>query len=251
MSYLHPVRMFIFLNFIFFLIWFSLPGASSGPKMHIAPLPNEIGNIEINTSGQPNTSLNEAIHDSASQGIRFGSIRYQSLEEYDSLQEQMPLDDRHGFIKRSLIQRAFAIRELGKDNPAFFEDKIEEGFKHNLPKLNFLFLFISTFTLSLFYYRRHIYLINHAIFSIHVACTFLLLSILMLLINYIPHIGLSLAALLFLYGNYYFYRALRTVYQQGHGKTLIKFLLLNLTLAFFMLIGVVVNLVFATLSLKG
>jgi ABC-type multidrug transport system permease subunit len=93
-------------------------------------------------------------------------------------------------------------------------------------------------------------MVNHALFSIHLACTFLLLSIAMLAADYLPF-GSWLVMLIFIYGNYYFYRSLRVVYGQGRGKTALKFIIINFFLLIGMSFGLLANAMVAFLSLKG
>ena len=70
----------------------------------------------------------------------------------------------------------------------------------------------------------------------------------MLLARYLPFGGYIDFAI-FLYGNYYFYRALRTVYRQGASKTLLKFFIINFFLMIAMAFGLAINAAFAVMSI--
>lgn len=96
--------------------------------------------------------------------------------------------------------------------------------------------------LKLFYIRSKRLFIEHTIFSLHVhTCLFLLLTLAFLLIHFygIPH-GLILAGVAI---TVYFPLALRRVYQQSWGKTLLKMLLLFLGYVFIVSICAIVSVV--------
>ena len=138
--------------------------------------------------------------------------------------------------------------QASKKDPDYVTEKIKEAFFHNAAKLTFLFLIVTACLLSLLYYRKHIWMIDHALFSIHLSCTFLLLSVFMLLLTYLPYGGYA-DIIIFLYGNYYFYRALRVVYQQPAIKTMLKFLVINFFLAIIMALSLLLNAIFAMMSI--
>lgn len=249
-SYLNPVRMFIFLNFLFFLLWFSLPDSHKADA-ESTDTPQSSMNFKVNNDAAFRASIDSTQIDSIVK-VKIGSktnlglpiSRYSSVAEYDSIQSITPDGKKDGFMTSMLRHRMIIAQEQAQKNPEFFKDKFLETFHHNIPKLNFLFLIMCSLILYLVYYRRHLFMVNHAFFAIHLACTFLLLSVLMLLVSYIPH-GIWLALVIFLYGNYYFYLALRHVYQQPAGKTIAKFFIINLFLALTMLAGIVVTLFYS------
>ena len=253
-SYLNPVRMFIFLNFFFFLLWFSMPEIYK-PDTDSADkdLPASL-NFTVNNEGHSKAMAMDSAKVDSIVKVKMGKANiglpiagYKSIEEYDSIQNRMPESKREGYIAQKIRHRIILTNEEAKKNPEFFKDKFLETFRHNLPKLNFLFLVLCSCILYLVYYRRRLYMVNHAFFSIHLASTFLLLSTLMFLVSYIPH-GEWMALVVFLYGNYYFYRALRNVYQQPRGKTIIKFFIINLFLALTMLTSLSLTLFYSLLK---
>ena len=70
----------------------------------------------------------------------------------------------------------------------------------------------------------------------------------MLLVSYIP-MGNYLAMALFIYGSYYFFRALRVVYGQSFFKTLVKFVIISVFLVWGMAFGLLINGLFALMSI--
>ena len=248
--------MFIFLNFLFFLLWFSLPG--SGFKPEVEPQENkapvsvkydrhseaEADSAEIADSAVIDSLVRAKLVNKPKLNLARG---HQNISDYDSAEASLPPQDRDGFFTRLIKHKSIELQKVVDKNPEGFQEKFVEVFKHNIPKLNFLFLFFCSLILYLVYWRKHLYMVNHAFFAIHLACTFLLLSVLMLLLTYLPHGG-WLAFVIFLYGNYFFYRSLRVVYQQSSGKTLLKFFIINMFLAFMMLASLLANVLYAALS---
>jgi hypothetical protein len=249
-SYLNPVRMFIFLNFIFFFLLLSTHSADS--RREVRP----INVVQLSQTALAKDSAGIKINGltikqkEALEQHQFFSINETDLmtrSRYDSTQASLPPAARDNVFKRMWKEKLFdALNTVNKD-PDHVMERIGELFLHNAAKLTFLFLIVCSLLLSLVYYRRHILLIDHALLSIHLSCTFLLLLVFMLLASYLPMAYYIMVAI-FLYGLYYFYRSLRNVYKQPHAKTFLKFMLINLFLATAMLIGIIVNALCALMS---
>jgi hypothetical protein len=98
---------------------------------------------------------------------------------------------------------------------------------HNIPRAMFVFLPLLALVMMLLYWRPRRYYVEHLLFLIHNhACVFLVWA-LVTLIEMIPVVGQHLGLLKFaawLYMIWYLFRAMRVVYQQGRGRTLVKFL---------------------------
>lgn len=247
-SYLHPVRMFIFLNFVFFFLLLSLPSAKTDHNAYT------FGQVASNKAIQD--TLKE-VYNEAQKDVKVGKVAtvhlsdstLETKEQYDSVQALLPAAKRDGWIKRMINEKGLDMIQASKKDPDYVSEKIDEIFFHNAAKLTFLFLIATACLLSLLYYRKHIWMIDHALFSIHLSCTFLLLSVFMLLLSYMPYGGYA-DFIIFLYGNYYFYRALRVIYQQSSGKTMLKFFILNFLLAIIMALSLILNALFAMLSIS-
>ena len=91
-----------------------------------------------------------------------------------------------------------------------------------------------TLILQLLYVRRkEFYYTNHLIFSIHFYIAIFILVLLIVglqqLKTYVHWNGLSwIIGFIYLFLFYYEYRSMRNFYQQGRGKTILKFILLNI-----------------------
>jgi hypothetical protein len=245
-SYLSPVRMFIFLNFMFFLLILWMPSVSPDKVEKLSDdraIQDTLKHELINAKADLNKEVKLDKHVTLN-----SSIGYSNIAEYDSAQQALAPDKRDGRLRNYTVKKWITLLQSIKRDPHAAGEKITEVFLHNSPKLTFLFIIVCSALLYLLYYRRHISMVNHSMFSIHLACTFLLLAIAMLLVSYFP-MGNYLAMALFIYGTYYFFRALRVVYDQSFGKTMVKFVIISFFLVWGMAIGLVINALFAFMSI--
>ena len=246
-SYLSPVRMFIFLNFIFFLMVLWIP-SSGNKKVEYVSDPVTIPDSISQELKKAKADLNDEVK--LDEHIKVNSsIGYATIAEYDSAQQALAPDKRNGRIANYAIRKWIPLFQNMKKDPHAAQEKASEVFLHNSPKLTFLFIIVCSVLLYLLYYRRHISMVDHSLFSIHLACTFLLLSIAMLGVGYLP-MGGYIALAIFLYGCYYFFRALRVVYGQSFLKTLVKFSVISVCLVWAMLLGVLINGLIALMSIS-
>lgn len=169
------------------------------------------------------------------------SERYNSRKEYDSVQKALPPDKRDGWFKRLATYRGIQLsNKYGDDVKRFLVD-IADKFIHTLPYLLFVSLPLYALFLKLLYIRRkQFYYVDHGIFLVYLYIfTFLILLVFFSLmeLNKVWHSGWIwlLETVLILYGIYYTVKAMRNFYGQGRGKTIVKFILLNM-FAFFSLV---------------
>lgn len=112
-----------------------------------------------------------------------------------------------------------------------------------------LFVFLPVFTLflKLLYIRRKFTYMEHLVFVFNTQTVFFLLFIIFYLLNLVVKMEnvTWIFVLLFLI---YLYKALRHFYQQGHFKTVLKFILLNSYYAFLGLVGVIIVAVISFIS---
>lgn len=248
-SYYHPVRMYVFLSFIFFLVLSFIPDEDK---------------ININSDGKELTSkqkkelldtlkldLKPVIvmgADSAGlDGSNWSKADPNTIEEYDSIENLKPLAKRDGKIERYFTEKYIKLRQENGDDEKAILKNFFQSFLENIPRMIFLLLPIFALILKLLYIRRDFYFSEHLVFSVLIYDFMYLIGSLGLLcsmvdwLDWIPRI-LSLA------GFFYLYKAMRKVYKQSRGKTISKFLLLNFIFFICLMIGFTVN-AFITLIL--
>ena len=158
-----------------------------------------------------------------------------TLEQYDAKQASLPAKDRDGWLKRVLKRRTLVLKEkYGNDGVALLK-AWTTTFVHQFPKLLFVSLPIFALILRLLYIRRRkqFFYVDHGIFSIHLYIfSFILLLVVMGVSGLTNWSGWDwlqwLQLPIWLYSLYYIYKAMRVFYKQGRGKTIVKFILLNL-----------------------
>ncbi len=256
-SYLNPVRFYVFTSALFFFIMFSFfindkdlkldenEPAYLSKKDSIAQ--QKGSNIAAIDSINANEGIKKSrffeIIDSAKKnsnnnsGSFLGKSDYRDRKQFDSLDRLGKV--KANFIKRALIDKQFELKEKYDGNNARALNAVLDNLIHLVPQILFLSLPFFALILKLLYIRRkRFYYVAHIIFTIHLYI-FVYIQLLVISIfdklaehNYLSwlHVINTILGLGFFY---YLYRAMRTFYEQGRGKTLAKLVILSLSLVFF------------------
>jgi Protein of unknown function (DUF3667) len=273
--YLNPIRMYIFISFIFFIALFArkknedntgskTPArqnlnvekqylADSLKKILLNPqtqIPYErikdslIRNIAASldtpvTTVEKDESIGFAI---SSKGFLFTlkETRYNTVQEYDSAQKSLPEKERDGFIGRQFIRKNISIKKrLGSSS----QIAVEEEFRHNVPKLMFVLLPLFAVLLFLFYKRKKYIYSAHIIFAVHYhSFAFLLLFVMNLLNLLLPYFEFNVTLfficlfVLFLYLVF----ALKNVYLQSFFLSTVKAFAISISYIIFLIISLLV-----------
>ena len=265
-SYLNPIRMYVFTSAFFFLIFF----LQFDPQKRIQVSVNGKSPSEINAMDSATFSnfskkvtggkvlnregFNRYVDSINSlKGIHFTTSKYKSKAEYDSLLAKGI--KKHNWIERTLIYKEIEMNEKYKSNQQEIIRSFVSTLVHTFPQMLFISLPLFALLLKLLYIRRKQYFYgSHAIFSIHF---YVFVFIAFLSIMGIVKISKLWDSLLFdwlfaLIGIgifVYEYIALKVFYQQGYGKTLLKFILLNILHLFVMAILFIIFTFFSLLKI--
>lgn len=257
-QYLHPVKMYIFISLVYFLLLFqsgfepvkvNQTHTGKPTKKEIAANAKELDKVlkdpnvpgfakklvakekaKLDTSEKGIVKITESddidIDDSGVHGkvTRLpGASRDSTYEVYLAKQQKMPADERDGFLMRIYNKKAFHYQEkYGERAKEVFFDEI----KHNIPKMMFLLLPLCAIIFRVTFWRNKKFYVEHLIFTFHLHCfIFLYLAIIMILQMIIPKSWglegwLSFAG--FLGINWYIYRALRVFYNRSRWRTISK-----------------------------
>lgn len=221
-SYYHPARMYVFVSFLYFLLYFSIPSDTNLDK----------GDAE---------DVVLAKTDSVKRGFGLMDSNYKNKAQYDSAQAAMPVDEREGWFMRKARHRSFEIKEKYGDDENRFGKQFSELFGANSPKIFFFLLPFFALLLKFFYRKKDFYYSEHLVLSIYFYNFFFVVGTLFMLLELIPGLEWVSDLMPWLVA-IYFVLALKKVYQQGWGKTVLKFVLFSSV--FFVLIGIglIVNL---------
>lgn len=187
LSYLAPVRLYIFISFItFFLIGVfpdkKLEEFGVQPKQRTDVKINElIQKSELPKDNLDSTqkTINKSIelNAQAEKPINSGIL---TIRELDSIQEFGKPENKYSSFEYSIIKKALTVTE----NYTIEEiiNKFRTSFLHNFPKVLFIYLPIFAFFLWLFHNKKRWYYFDHGIFTLHYF-SFLLLLILILFLT--------------------------------------------------------------------
>lgn len=224
MSYLAPVRLYIFISFATFL------------TLSLAP-DIELENGPVQIKGEKNQDMKASLDT-----LKFKNMdTYKDLKALDSSQAHVPEEEKmpefiHGTLKKSLIV-------LEKNAPNELSKKFKESFIHNFPKVLFIYMPIFAFFLWLFHSKKKWYYFDHGIFTLHYF-SFLLISYLILTLvdlllysfgeNMIVNIVSGFLHFIgFVWAFYYFFPAHHRFYGCSRTKSVAKGVLLFCINAFF------------------
>lgn len=280
--YLHPIKMYVFTSAVFFLVFFSFftPAISIGKGLN-----HELSNLDrrleireaqmelkrdtasyylekklelLQDTSQPVTigqlvSLAEK-YDTISSGVSILGNKYNSLEEYDSIQKSLPASQRDNWFMRRFTRQTFTILKEYDKNPDAVQKKFFDDILHKLPYMLFVSLPLFAMLLKLLYLRRkQFYYADHGVFTIHLYIfSFILLAILFGLnkLENALHTGFLelVVGILFIGLYFYLYKAMRSFYGQRRAKTVIKFLLISLMSMIMMVILFIIFFFFSALT---
>jgi len=220
-SYLHPIRMYVFTSAFFFLVFFSLhkeeevvkinetnPTAAQVMKNLEKKKANLLESLNDSMPSIARTPLLKAIQlvdrDMAalrkdttaknrlkSEGGNFTIFsvsptdqRYRTEKEYDSLQLTLAPGKRDNFIERRFAHQSMHLREKYKNNSKAIWTAIFSKFQHLFPQMMFVSLPLFALLLQLLYSRKKsFYYVNHVVYTIHLYCATFIIILLGMLID--------------------------------------------------------------------
>lgn len=255
MSYLAPIRLYIFISFVTFFLLSVIPDNEDTPDVNINKK-NELKSskknkdtiyteqqkiIDLEKSGSISKTTSDSLQNliikakkeelerDKSQFTLMGR-HYKSLKELDSLQKNgKPSEKLNSFEywytrKMQLVQDKHDSKDL--------KEKFAESFLHNLPKSLFIYMPLFAFILWIFQNKKRWFYFDHGIFTLHYF-SFLLLGILIIRIcsyffefvndytffNVLEYIFIIVSILYMLY---YFFPAHHRFYEEKRSITIIK-----------------------------
>ncbi len=249
-SYLHPVRMYMFTSAIFFLLFFSLfktkdvvtlnsdkPLNNKQRADYIFSLQNRLkkdsSNMMLLTKLNLFQDTTRILTAKDTIETDFNVNDFKSIAEYDSVQKTLPSSERAGWFRKRFAKQRINIVNKFRENPEETLLKLLEGFLHRLPYLLFVSLPLFALILKLVYIKRKkFYFADHGVFTIHLY----IFSFIVLMVAF----GLgklqdisgwnfmeTVTVLLFIGLFSYLYLAMYNFYKQRWGRTFIKLLLVS------------------------
>lgn len=204
-SFLNPIRMYLFVSAIFFLLVFKVTS-------------NDV--IISKDDLQMNPPL----------------FRSNSISAYDSLQQKLPPGERDGLLLQWINRRFYSTIEKYRGRESQLLSRLRDRFIHLIPTWMMISLPFFSLILYLLYFRnRRLYFSEHIIFSIHLyVAVYLQLMILIILSalndilkwRVLSWVYVILTVAMFVHA----YKAMRNFYGQSRFKTLLKYVLLGFSM---------------------
>lgn len=239
-SYLNPIRMFLFISTVFFLLimTFWLPKGIQVKEVD--------GKKAATKMKQASHSFRAALDsmDAAIKDTAYEVHTQLTLHQYDSLQNTLAPDKKDDKLTRYFARKMYAARDMSHDHAEEFLHRLFENFFHSLPYMLFISVPLIAIWLMLLYIRRRkdYFYVSHVIFTVHYYClVYLMLMVIFALIK-IGGIPTYFIVLLILGIYLYLYAAMLRFYKQGWLKTFVKYLILQFLVSFtltvlFLLLG--------------
>lgn len=256
-QYLHPVKMYIFISIVYFLLLFqsahetvttnNVNGkkpADTQKAANVLDSASKAIDKNTNLSAQQKEALKKkltkvkTVTDLGVVQITDDDEDYEnkpnswfhpltkdtSYAQYLTSQKKLPEKDRDNFLLRIWNKKVYTyIKKYGSSAREVFMDEL----KHNTPKMMFLILPLLAVILRITFWNSKKYYVEHLIYTFHFHCfLFLFLAIIMLLQTVIPESVITILhwinAIATFYILWYIYRSLRVVYHRSRFRTITK-----------------------------
>ncbi len=254
-KFLDPIRMYLFTSAVFFVFFFSfaqpdLKVDSADSFLTITQRQEMVRELQkrqkINSKDSSIIKKIELLLDTLRPVkrtdidtgrrpvINFFGAQYNSLREYDSLQNLLPSKEKDGWLKQKIIKKGISVDSKYSGHVEELLRDFFESFLHRMPYLFFISLPFFALILKLLYLRRKSFFYSdHAIFTLyHYIFSFFILLIIFGVdaLRRWLHLGVFdwLLFVLVVFWFYYLYKSLHNFYGQKRAKTFGQFLLLNL-----------------------
>jgi hypothetical protein len=255
-QYLHPVKMYIFISLVYFLLLFKSGSepvkVNQGKDKKETKKEIEADNKQLDSvlrdpsvpylakkaveqakrvnanrmkdvaENEGEASKNNVSH--ANKGERLpGASHDSTYEAYLTAQQKLPVAERDNWFERLYNKKSFHYKEKYGEHA---KDEFFEEIKHNIPKMMFLLLPLCALIFKIAFWSNRKYYVEHLIFTFHLHCfLFLYLAIIMLLQMAIPKAwGLNewigFAGVVGI--NWYIYRGFRVFYNRSRWRTVSK-----------------------------
>jgi hypothetical protein len=252
-QYLHPIKTYIFISVVYFLLLFqsgheavkistakSTPGVKKLPdstKIKIARNPNISNTAKQKIINQPSgeNKSNIVFKKQSYNELKNGPIaEFQSddttYQEYLNKQSKLPPNKRDNFLWHAASKKILTYQEkYGKMAQEVFVEEL----RHNIPKMMFLLLPLAAIIIGITFRKSKKFYVEHLIYTFHIHCfLFLFLAIILLIQKLIPEswgIDIWLDCLAIIYIAWYIYRSLRVVYQRSKLRTITKMIGISFT----------------------
>lgn len=228
LSYLAPVRLYIFISFITFLL--------------IAIFPSKVGDQISKGEKEISTKLINQDKDGVKSKYKT-HFELKTMKEIDSIQKYGKEDEKLSELEYWLYEKSVHVTE--NNTKREIVTKFIESFFHNIPKILFIIMPFFAFFLWIFHNKKKWYYFDHGIFTLHYFSFLLLIFLIMFIVERV--VGLFgedspisfIASIVNVAGTiwmcYYFYPAHHRFYGESRIVSFVKSVILFFINFFFIL----------------
>lgn len=224
LSYLAPVRLYIFISFVTFFLITIFPKTESVP-LNIHKTEKKESGLQVHLNSPEKEKV--SVKDLEKSGLfDFG---YKSIHELDSVQKTLPAEKKLEGFDYWITKKAIQVTE--HNTTTEIVEKFSESFLHNFPKVLIFYMPLFAFILWLFHNKKRWYYFDHGIFTLHYFSFLLLIFLVIFILNetgdliHIQWINLLfqlISAVAALWMFYYIFPAHRRFYGESKSISFIK-----------------------------
>lgn len=242
LSYLAPVRLYIFISFITFLL--------------ITLFPSNVNEKIVKSEKAINEEIskNDAIVNKKKDKRYF---HFKTMKEIDSIQKYGKENEKLNASSYWFSEKAIHVTEKYTKKEIY--EKFIESFFHNLPKILFIIMPFFAFFLWLFHSKKKWYYFDHGIFTLHYFSFLLLIFLIMFIsdrffglfgedspLSYVSGIITFVGTIWMLY---YFYPAHHRFYGESRIVSFVKSILLFIINSLFIIFLLCLYILFTFINL--
>jgi len=240
-SYIHPIRMYIFVSAVFFLFMFTGE----------APVKPESAGSKANTSKDFASGLQEGLE----LELDNDTVNYKTIAAYNAAQQKLPISKKDNWLDAELKKKGIELNEkYGGDNLKIGKALIEK-FENYFSRMLYISLPIFAFFIWVLYRRnKNHFFVDHIIFSIHIYCAFYIILFITQIVSTVndffsDQLSGIIAFIVPLSLVFYLYKSLKNHFNQSRKKTLLKCLILILLTMFLMATLMVIFFMFSLFNI--
>ena len=222
-SYLNPIRMYLFISALFFLLLMSILPYQTNKTIDILNTPNKTKTVTVNN----NIHITRKIIDSLDTKAKDSTTVFEpkTLAQYDSQQKTLAPANRDNGFESAFARKMFLLKDRSKkEGKAHLLKLIVEKFAHSLPYLLFISVPLIALLFQLIYMRhKEFFYVSNIIFTLHYYCLYFLAHMITECLDTIGGYARPFSFLVSFISIAYLYIAMLNFYNQGWFKTLLKY----------------------------
>ena len=219
-SYIHPIRMYLFVSAVFFLFMFT------------GDVPEQPNGVSV--SAQAPQDFVSGFNKGFDLELNKDSINYKTVSAYNAAQQKLPVSKRDRWLDATFKKKGIELNEKYQGDKFKVGKALIEKFEHYFSRMLYISLPLFAFFIWVLYRRnKNHFFVDHIIFSIHIYCAIYIILFIVNIITVIKDyftkepfsiIGITATFTLL----FYLYKSLKNHFGQSRRKTLLKFFILNI-----------------------